>query len=65
MYMRMVSGKTAEVLAEKSIEPLKMELRDGLGLINGTSCMTGMAADQCHLCQTSFAMGDRGFFDDE
>jgi histidine ammonia-lyase len=36
--------KTSEVLAEKQMGPLKMELRDGLGLINGTSCMTGMAA---------------------
>jgi len=36
--------KTAEVLAEHKISPLKMELRDGLGLINGTSCMTGIAA---------------------
>ena len=36
--------KTAEVLAEKNIEPLKVKLRDGLGLMNGTSCMTGIGA---------------------
>jgi histidine ammonia-lyase len=36
--------KTAEVLLKHDIAPLKMELRDGLGLINGTSCMTGIAA---------------------
>lgn len=36
--------KTADVLAKYKIAPLKLELRDGLGLINGTSCMTGIAA---------------------
>ncbi|NIJ55121.1 HAL/PAL/TAL family ammonia-lyase [Dyadobacter arcticus] len=44
VYENGVRIKTANVLAEKNIAPLKMELRDGLGLINGTSCMTGMAA---------------------
>ncbi|MCE6991344.1 histidine ammonia-lyase [Dyadobacter sp. CY323] len=44
VYDTGVRKATSEVLAEKSIAPLKMELRDGLGLINGTSCMTGMAA---------------------
>jgi histidine ammonia-lyase len=44
VYEDGVRKKTADVLAEKGIEPLQMELRDGLGLINGTSCMTGMAA---------------------
>lgn len=36
--------KAADVLKELSIEPLKVQLRDGLGLINGTSCMTGIGA---------------------
>jgi histidine ammonia-lyase len=36
--------KTVDVLKELSIEPLKVQLRDGLGLINGTSCMTGIGA---------------------
>ncbi|TDE10291.1 HAL/PAL/TAL family ammonia-lyase [Dyadobacter psychrotolerans] len=44
VYENGVRRKTAEVLVEHQIEPLKMELRDGLGLINGTSCMTGIAA---------------------
>ncbi|WP_031530101.1 HAL/PAL/TAL family ammonia-lyase [Dyadobacter crusticola] len=44
VYDNGVRKQTAEVLAEKEIAPLQMELRDGLGLINGTSCMTGMAA---------------------
>jgi histidine ammonia-lyase len=35
-----VSAKIA--LSQANIEPLKLELRDGLGLINGTSCMTGI-----------------------
>ncbi|KQS27725.1 histidine ammonia-lyase [Dyadobacter sp. Leaf189] len=44
VYDNGVRKQTAEVLAAKEIAPLQMELRDGLGLINGTSCMTGMAA---------------------
>jgi histidine ammonia-lyase len=34
----------AEVFAALGIEPLKMHLREGLGLLNGTSCMTGIGA---------------------
>jgi histidine ammonia-lyase len=44
VYENGVRVKTAEVLDKHGIAPLKMELRDGLGLINGTSCMTGIAA---------------------
>ncbi|MBC6999322.1 aromatic amino acid ammonia-lyase [Cytophaga sp. FL35] len=33
---------TAEVYKEESVEPIKVELREGLGLINGTSVMTGI-----------------------
>ncbi len=33
-----------KVLAELNIPPLKLQLRDGLGIINGTSCMTGIGA---------------------
>lgn len=36
--------KTADVFNELNIEPLQIQLRDGLGLMNGTSCMTGIAA---------------------
>lgn len=39
-----VRRKTADVFRELNMEPLKIELRDGLGLMNGTSCMTGIAA---------------------
>lgn len=35
---------TAEVLKEEGIKPLKLKLRDGLAIINGTSCMSGIAA---------------------
>ena len=35
---------TEEVLKELNLEPLQLTLRDGLALINGTSCMTGIAA---------------------
>jgi histidine ammonia-lyase len=44
VYENGTRQKTADVLAKHGISPLKMELRDGLGLINGTSCMTGIAA---------------------
>ena len=33
---------TAEVFKIESIQPIKVELREGLGLINGTSVMTGI-----------------------
>jgi histidine ammonia-lyase len=36
--------KTADVFSELNIQPLEIQLRDGLGLMNGTSCMTGIAA---------------------
>jgi histidine ammonia-lyase len=39
-----VRRATAEVFAELGLKPLKLELRDGLGLMNGTSCMTGIGA---------------------
>lgn len=35
---------TADVLKELNIAPLKLKLRDGLGLMNGTSCMSGIGA---------------------
>ena len=34
---------TKVILKEKGIEPLKLRLRDGLALMNGTSCMSGLA----------------------
>ncbi len=35
---------TMEVLNSLNIKPLDIKLRDGLGLMNGTSCMTGIGA---------------------
>lgn len=35
---------TSEVLLANGIAPLNLHLRDGLGLMNGTSCMTGLGA---------------------
>ncbi len=34
--------KAADVLSDLGIEPLDLKLRDGLALINGTSCMSGI-----------------------
>ena len=42
-----VDGKRIEAskaLADAGIKPLEIQLRDGLGLMNGTSCMTGIGA---------------------
>jgi histidine ammonia-lyase len=36
--------KTSEALAQKKLKPLNLKLRDGLAIINGTSCMTGIAS---------------------
>ena len=36
--------KALNALQNAGIEPLSLQLRDGLALINGTSCMTGVAA---------------------
>jgi histidine ammonia-lyase len=37
-----VLRSTAEVFAETGLTPIKMHIREGLGLINGTSAMTGI-----------------------
>ncbi len=44
VYVQGERRPAAEVLHSRGITPLKLSLRDGLGLINGTSCMTGIAA---------------------
>lgn len=36
--------ETAQALKAAGIAPLNVQLRDGLGLMNGTSCMTGIGA---------------------
>lgn len=36
--------KAADAIAQSGLKPLKLKLRDGLAIINGTSCMTGIAA---------------------
>lgn len=36
--------KTEDALKELGINPLEVKLRDGIGLLNGTSCMTGIGA---------------------
>ncbi len=36
--------KTADVLEETGVKPVKLQIRDGLALMNGTSCMSGIAA---------------------
>jgi histidine ammonia-lyase len=44
VYENGVRKETSEVFKQHSIKPLALNLRDGLGLINGTSCMTGIAS---------------------
>lgn len=41
-YHKGVRYKTEDIIKEKGITPLKLSLRDGLALINGTSCMSGI-----------------------
>jgi len=41
-YHQGVRHKTADLLSQKGIAPLELKLRDGLAIINGTSCMTGV-----------------------
>lgn len=42
---------TCDVLRELNIAPLKLKLRDGLGLINGTSNMSGIGLVNLHYAQ--------------
>ncbi|HNR86230.1 MAG TPA: aromatic amino acid ammonia-lyase [Taishania sp.] len=44
VYYKGERQKTAAVFSELNIQPLNVKLRDGLGLMNGTSCMTGIGA---------------------
>jgi histidine ammonia-lyase len=44
VYDQGVRLPAGEVLQKHGIEPLKLSIRDGLGMINGTSCMTGIGA---------------------
>ena len=44
VYIDGVRTPASDALTKFGLKPLKLELRDGLGLINGTSCMTGIAA---------------------
>lgn len=44
VYVNGERVETSKALKEAGIEPLKVQLRDGLGLMNGTSCMTGIGA---------------------
>lgn len=44
VYYKGERRATAEVLAEVGLQPLDLQLRDGLALMNGTSCMTGIGA---------------------
>ena len=42
VFHKGVRRKTAEVFSEENIIPIKIELREGLALMNGTSAMTGI-----------------------
>jgi histidine ammonia-lyase len=42
VYVKGERVSAMEALNEAGIEPVVLQLRDGIGLINGTSCMTGV-----------------------
>jgi len=42
VYYKGEKRKTAEVFSEENIKPIKIEQREGLALMNGTSAMTGI-----------------------
>ncbi len=42
VFFKGTRRKTADVFTEENISPLKVELREGLALMNGTSAMTGI-----------------------
>jgi histidine ammonia-lyase len=44
VFVNGVKMKTSEALKDKNIEKHHLQLRDGLSLINGTSCMTAIGA---------------------
>lgn len=44
VYYQGKRENTKAVLERLQLKPLTLKLRDGLGIINGTSCMTGIAA---------------------
>ncbi len=44
MWYRGEVKQAKEVFVTLGIQPLKMHLREGLGLLNGTSCMSGIGA---------------------
>lgn len=44
VYINGERTETATSFKNLSVEPLEIQLRDGLGLMNGTSCMTGIGA---------------------
>ncbi|MCW5932452.1 MAG: aromatic amino acid lyase, partial [Bacteroidetes bacterium] len=44
VYYQGKRENTKAVLDRLQLKPLTLKLRDGLGIINGTSCMTGIAA---------------------
>ena len=51
LHYRGVWHPTGEVLAELGIEPLRMHVREGLSLTNGTSVMTGLSLVNQHYAE--------------
>ena len=47
-YYREAEIPVAQALSETGLKPLKLKLRDGLAILNGTSCMTAIAASNVY-----------------
>ncbi|NUQ16694.1 MAG: aromatic amino acid lyase [Flavobacteriales bacterium] len=58
---RGVRRPMADILREAGIAPLKLHMRDGLAIVNGTACMSGLGAINVHqarrLVDRAIAMG--------
>ena len=61
----LLRGSAEQALAEEGLQPVQLGAKDGLCLVNGTPCMTGLSclalADAHHLLQWADVIGAMSF----